>query len=108
MLASSNNRGGDALANLEGMNLALQAASATTPRSQGRVLAHSSEYIPKSEPTQTKTPKEMLQPANLTVFQRWQTILKIVVGKGTGAPKQIGVILVSLYFASYVFKSSLK
>ena len=41
------------------------------------------------------TPAQALQPSILTTWQRWKSILRIVLGRGTGAPKQISIIMVS-------------
>ena len=41
------------------------------------------------------TPAQALRPSTLTTWQRWKSILRIVLGRGTGAPKQISIIMVS-------------
>ena len=74
------------MACLDGMNLALAAASASTPKAQGQLLAKSPEYSGPQTPRGVVTPKrggrspkEMLQPADLAITQRWKSILKIVI-----------------------------
>lgn len=107
VLASSNLRGGDAAACLEGMNAALAASrqGGSTPRHQGKILARAPESVPvaaeRAKDSGDASALAPLLPADalavdMPVFQRWQSILKIVLGRGTGAPRQIGVILVSL------------
>lgn len=103
VLATSNRRGGDAAAVLDSVNFALAAASTATPKAQGHILAKSPEYLP-ARAAASKSPKAMLQPADLAIFQRWGVILKIVLGKGTGAPKQISVILVISHPSDYRFQ----
>lgn len=103
VLASSNLRGGDAAACLEGMNAALAASrqGGSTPKHQGRILARAPDSEADEAESTTKVseaevglaPAEVLA-TELSVRQRWRTILKVVLGRGTGAPKQIGVILV--------------
>lgn len=95
-MASSNIRGGDAAACLEGMNAALAASrqGGSTPRHQGRILARAPAGDGE-EVTAVAAPAAEAAVMDLTVLQRWQAIIKVVLGRGTGAPKQIGVIMVS-------------
>ena len=80
------------------MNLALaSAASAETPKSRGQVLDQSPEFQP-ARAGAVRPPMDMLQPIDISIFERWRAILKVVIGRGTGAPKQVGVILVSLLY----------
>ena len=85
------------------MNDALVASrhGSSTPRHQGRILARAPEQEGQLVKTETDwqvegavAPSDVLA-VELSVKQRWRAILKVVLGRGTGAPKQIGVILVS-------------
>ena len=111
VLASSNVRGGDAAACFDGMNAALAASrqGGSTPRHQGRLLArapdgkvdHAESLGKHGEVSRAEVgpaPAEVLA-VELSVRQRWQAILKVVLGRGTGAPKQIGAIMVGLSFS---------
>lgn len=88
------------------MNAALAASrqGGSTPRHQGRILARAPEReTSQLEPSGKERQLEVAGSAaevlavELSVRQRWRAILKVVLGRGTGAPKQIGVIMVSLH-----------
>lgn len=87
--ASSNERGADAAECLEGMH----AASVETPKAGGRVLARAPEVGPGQELGPAVA--SLLKPSDQPLFQRWKQILRVVLGRGTGAPHQIAVIMVS-------------
>ena len=82
------------------MNDALAASKhgGSTPRHHGRILARAPEQEDQLVLTEKDWQPEVAAEAlavELSVRQRWRAILKVVLGRGTGAPKQIGVILVS-------------
>jgi hypothetical protein len=95
-LASSNERGGDAAACFDGMNAALEAIrKPRTPRSRGSVIARAPEASMEGDgPLASVTPPVEALKSDLSVSQRWRVIVEVVLGRGTGAPLQIGVILV--------------
>lgn len=116
VLASSNVRGGDAAACFDGMNAALAESKGTTsPRLQGKILARApgpasceiavlteSFGDMTSQPAAAMSSKITAAPlTDLPISQRWRVIVDVVLGRGTGAPQQIGVILVSMESLSF-------
>lgn len=100
VLASSNERGNDAAACLDGMNATFSASTAETPKARGRMLARAPDLNGARDIGETSTargtlsPADILRPSDKPVLQRWKTILRILMGHGTGAPKQISIIMV--------------
>ena len=64
-------------------------------RSQGKVIARApaANEVAIDPLIGAGVPVDVLR-SEKSVSQRWQVILEVVLGKGTGAPLQIGVILV--------------
>lgn len=80
------------------MNAALEATKKSrTPRLQGRVIARAPEAGKQGNgPLTSVTPPVDALKSDLSVSQRWRVIVEVVLGRGTGAPFQIGVILVGI------------
>lgn len=80
------------------MNAALEATKKSrTPRLQGRLIARAPEAGKQGDgPLASVNPPVDTLKSGLSVSQRWRVIVEVVLGRGTGAPLQIGVILVGI------------